>query len=277
MIHSPSRYRKLYAGTNVEQLLDNFYPTNTVEVSGESFHKTELQNIAMRLEMSADRFTQVEAYVVAEPRNEYDQNAVAVYIHETKIGYVNKDDAPVFSKGLRAVGGSAWVMAGLKKVTEIDQFRVRLMVQSPIALDPRALPFVDLSEEDACRVVPGDFGFEELHNSPWKRTQIATDDWDNTTSALTVLLTCANASDGGSIIEMHKNGAKVFTFPADDYFDVFDAVLEVNQLAWASIELQMPSDESEIYFRFCSSEGQPPIAAFAPKKPEVEVPWTWMN
>jgi hypothetical protein len=259
----------------VGKLLGDFYPANTIEVSGESFHKTDLQNIALRLEMSANRFTQVEAYVIAEPKNEFDPNAVGVYIHETKIGYVNKDDAPEFSKGLRALGGSAWVMAGLKKVTEIDQYRVRLMVQRPIALDPRAIPFVDLSEQAQGKILAGDKGFEELHNSHWNRKQIATDDWVNTTSAITVLLTCANAADGGSVVEMHVNGVTVFRFPAEKYFDVFDAVLEVNQIAWASIELLMPSDEEEISFRFCGVEGQPPIASFVPKKAELDDFWAW--
>jgi hypothetical protein len=141
----PPRNRKLYAGDKVSALVQDFYPQNTIEVNGESFYKVQLSNVARALEVRSDYFHQVEAFVKLEPENPYDKNAVAVYVHDEKVGYVNRNDAPVFQEALKDIHGQAWVMAAIKHVTEIDQYRVRLMVQVPVTLDPRAYPLIDLS------------------------------------------------------------------------------------------------------------------------------------
>jgi len=137
----PPRARKIYPGPNTTQKLEDYYPQNTVEVNGESFHKSELVSIYNFLDERPDQFFQVEAFVVHEPENQYDPNAVAVYIQEKRVGYVPKELAPIFVDFFKEEGASSfWVVAGMKFVSELGQFRVRIMAETPLKWDLPSLP-----------------------------------------------------------------------------------------------------------------------------------------
>jgi len=268
MIRPPSRYRKLYAGPNIEELLHDYYPENTIEVNGESFHKNELAQIAQSLEMKSDKFTQVEAFIVTEPDNEFDPNAVAVYIHEKKIGYVNRQEAPMVSAGLKSLGSAAWVMAGIKEVTEIGQYRVRLMAHKPITFDPRVFEFIDLSHQSGWIIDnPEDPKYKQFENLYWRQEQIATDDYLMFTGPLTVLLNAANSPTGGDAVAVNWRGETIKILEASEYPDIFDAVLEVNQFAWASISLMQTRENDDMHVFFSKEEGTPRISSFAPNPP----------
>lgn len=266
MIRPPSRYRKLYAGPNVGALLEDFYPADTIEVNGESFYKNALATIAMTLEMKPDKFTQVEAFVVTEPENEFDPNAVAVYIHEKKVGYVNKHEAPMVSAGLKALGSSAWVMAGIKHVTEIDQYRVRLMAHKPITFDPRVFEFLDLSDQNGWTLQDQDDAtYKKFETIYWRQEQVSQTDYLYFAGPLTVLLNTANSPKGGDAVAVNWRGETIKILEASEYPEIFDAVLEVNQFAWASINLMQPSETGDMHIFFTKEAGTPSINSFAPK------------
>ncbi|MFM2237985.1 MAG: hypothetical protein RL389_332 [Actinomycetota bacterium] len=266
MIRPPSRYRKLYAGPNIDALLQDFYPDDTIEVNGESFYKNELAAIARTLEMKPDKFTQVEAFVTREPENEFDPNAVAVYIHEKKVGYVNKLEAPMVSAGLKSLGSAAWVMAGIKEVTEIGQYRVRLMAHKPISFDPRVFEFLDLSDQSGWIIEDTeDATYKNFADLYWRQEQIATDDYLMFSGPFTVLLNTANSPTGGDAVAVNWRGQTIKLLEASEYPDIFDAVLEVNQFAWAAINLMQTRDDDDIHVFFSKEEGTPSISSYAPK------------
>jgi hypothetical protein len=267
MIRPPSRYRKLYAGPNIGALLHDFYPEDTIEVNGESFYKNELAAIARTLEMKLDQFTQVEAFVRVEPDNEFDSNAVAVYIHEQKVGYVNKQEAPAISKSLAVLGGSAWVMAGVKHVVGLGQYRVRLMAYKPLLLDPRAFPFIDISDLKPLTYKFVDEDFESLNRISWRTELIAPGIEMHFAGPRTVLLECIDDERGGSSVAMYGEGRLLATFRAGDYPEIFDAVLEMNQKAWASIALTAESPKVELKLFFVGTEGSPAISSITPENP----------
>ena len=267
MNRPPSRYRKLYAGPNIEQLLHDFFPEDTIEVSGESFYKSELSQIAQSLEMKTDKFTQVEAYVAVEPENEFDSNAVAVYIHDQKIGYVNKVEAPDVSKALIALGGSAWVMAGIKRVTAIGQYRVRLMVYKPLLLDPRVYPWVNLSYVEPITYKFVDEGFENLEKMPFRTEFLGPGKQMHFAGPRTVLLECVDDGQGGSSVAMFGEGRQLTVFSAKEYPEIFDAVLEMNQRVWSTIALTAESPKVEISLFFVSGQGYPEIKTITPENP----------
>ena len=270
MIRPPSRYRKLYAGPNIQELLHNYYPDDTIEVNGESFYKKELAAIARTLQMEPDRFVQVDAFVIVEPENEFDPNAVAVYIHEQRIGYVNKAEAADISKQLRKLGGSAWVMAGIKQVTGIDQYRVRLMVYKPLLLDPRAYPFVDLSGLEPFSFNLVDKEFEGLNRIQARTEQLSPTVTMHFAGPRTVLLECVNDEKGGSAVAMYGEGRLLCTFGANEYPEIFDAVLEMNQKVWASIALTAQEPKVEVTMFFVGQEGRPLINTITPENPWPE-------
>lgn len=64
----------------------------TVEVVGESHYQADLEAIAGgKWEDPCDM--EVTAYLIREPDNPYDRNAIAVYIQGHKVGYIGRGDA----------------------------------------------------------------------------------------------------------------------------------------------------------------------------------------
>lgn len=62
-------------------------------VHGESHYQPALHETA-RLATEQDGERVFQAILVAEPDNEYDSNAIAVYSEAGKLGYIPRDDAP---------------------------------------------------------------------------------------------------------------------------------------------------------------------------------------
>jgi hypothetical protein len=260
----PPRNRKLYAGDKVSALLQDFYPQNTIEVNGESFYKAHLSNLARALEVRSDYFHQVEAFVKLEPENPHDKNAVAVYVHDQRVGYVNRIDAPVFQEALKDIDGQAWVMAAIKHVTEIDQYRVRLMVQVPVVLDPRAYPLIDLSELEEVVLEKAGRGWGGIRRLNWRRENLERGNQIQFAGPATVLLTCVHKADGTSAVKMIGSGTTIREFSADEFPDLYDAVLEVNQAAWATVSFVDRGDGQSVSMFFVSGEGFPKIQSLWP-------------
>lgn len=276
----PARNRKLYAGPNADQLLDDYFPANTVEVSGESFHFHELHDIARHLQLKEDKFQQIEAYLRVEPENEFDPNAVAVFIHQTKVGYVNKQDAPEISHGLSQFGGAAWVMAAIKEVTTLPQYRVRLMISRPVQLDFRAFSLIDLTEimtpqlnEDTSTLslnveladILGNFKADELG-------------LDDPTLGLVMIHLESNSKGESEIVTEYANTV-ISRVLADDHPDLFDAILEVNQAAWTAVRWIFRGDNTPVAMHFVDTKWvlqrhfPEPISHSEPKPDNDEAPF----
>lgn len=167
----PSRLRRLYPGDNLSELLEDFYPRNSVEVNGESFHKQELTNVYHYLGAKPDVFVSVDAVLEREASNPFDANAVAVYVQEKKVGYIPKEFAKTFSDFLDSNRySSIWASAALKYVSSIAQFRVRLMVQMPLARDLNNLMYAPaglLPKKTLGRNWKGDRDFD-VSRIPWR-------------------------------------------------------------------------------------------------------------
>jgi hypothetical protein len=68
----------------------------TVEVLGESHYQEALEAIAGgKWEDPSDM--EVTAYLIREPDNAYDRNAIAVYIRGRIVGYIGRDDAAEYA------------------------------------------------------------------------------------------------------------------------------------------------------------------------------------
>lgn len=141
----PSRFRRLNPGSNLAELLDDYFPANSFEVNGESFHREQLEQIFHFIGGKPDVFKAVDAFLVREPDNEFDINAVAVYVHEKKVGYVPKAQAQEFSQFLGKHDGGIWVHAAIRFVSGLGQYRIRFYAQTPFKLDSAALPILDVS------------------------------------------------------------------------------------------------------------------------------------
>lgn len=261
----PSRFRKLYAGDRVGELLADFYPNNTIEVSGESFHKNHLSLIARTLEFTSDEFHQVEAYIRREPENEHDPNAVAVFVMDEKVGYVNRGEAPLFADVLRENGGAVWVLAAIKHVTEIDQYRVRLMVEkTDIQIDMRAFPFLDLSYLEPKKVKRDSPLAEKLTYLSWRTEYVTPEQTLRFAGPSTTYLVLVSTEEHPSLIRVICLGTVIAEFLPDDEPELFDAILEVNQCAWASLSFFDDGSSESFDMFFTKGEGFPKIASFHP-------------
>lgn len=69
---------------------------NAVEIVGESHYQAALEQVAGG---KTDRATEAQAiaYLVREPDNPFDRNAVAVYILGQKVGHLSRDDAEEYA------------------------------------------------------------------------------------------------------------------------------------------------------------------------------------
>lgn len=143
MVHVPDRNRRIFPGIRLDEVEDDYFPANTIEVNGESFHKSELLEIHRFMGNQADVFSAVDAFLLAEPSNPYDSNAVAVYVHEKKVGYIPKEISIFCSEFVQRDGGQGfWVQAAIKYISSLDQFRVRLLAEFPFVRDLNVIPFV---------------------------------------------------------------------------------------------------------------------------------------
>lgn len=264
-IDLPSRFRRLYPGDNLSELLEDFFPNNSVEVNGESFHKEELEQICRSIEAVPDEFKAVDAYLVREPNNEFDANAVAVYIHEKKVGYIPKTQAANFSEFLKNHEDRIWVVAAVRFVSALGQYRVRFFANSPFSLDENALPIIDVTGFTQINFddeMDGDLTFEALsvHHPiiPWRHEQIGKHEHVSFCGPLKVLLereapsfesSESNERRSQGVIHIIINGTNVGKiWPVDENFGLLDQRLsELGGLALSSMNA-FASDNGESYF-----------------------------
>ena len=263
----PSRFRRLYPGDNLSELLEDFYPRNSFEVNGESFHKEELEQICRSIEAVPDEFKPVDAFLVREPKNEYDVNAVAVYIHEKKVGYIPKTQAANFSEFLKHHEGRIWVAAAVRFVSAIGQYRVRFFAQSPFSLDESALPIIDVTGftqidfDDEMDDAPAFEGLSEHHPLIiWRYEQIGKHEHVSFCGPLKVLLergaplTESSESDeqqSQGVIHIFINGTKVGNiWQSDENYNLLNQRLsELGGLAISSMN-GFAGDTEKSYFWF---------------------------
>lgn|GEM_PF-3164887 len=187
----PSRFRRLYPGTNLSELLDDYFPANSFEVNGESFHREQLEQIFRFIGGTQEIFKAVDAFLVREPDNEFDANAVAVYVHEKKVGYIPKGQAQDFSQFLIQHEDGIWVQAAIRFVSGLGQYRLRFFAQTPFKLDTAALPILDVSGISQIEFDNGEP--EELHglnsdNLDWRTEQVSNDQSASYCGPITVQL-----------------------------------------------------------------------------------------
>jgi hypothetical protein len=263
----PSRFRRLYPGDNLHELLEDFYPRNSVEVNGESFHKEELEQVCRSLEAIPDEFKAVDAFLVREPNNDYDANAVAVYIHEKKVGYIPKTQAANFSEFLKHHEGGIWVVAAVRFVSAIGQYRVRLFAKSPFSLDESALPIIDVAgftQIDFDDEMDGALAFEGLSEHhpliPWRYEQIGKHEHVSFCGPIKVhlergaTLTANSESDdqqSQKVIHILINGTRVGKiWQSDENYNLLDQRLsELGGLALSSMN-GFADDTAKSYFWF---------------------------
>jgi len=176
----PSRFRRLNPGSNLSELLDDFFPANSFEVNGETFHREELEQICQFIGGKHDQFKAVDAFLKREPENPFDPNAVAVYVHEKKVGYVPKNQAFEFSKFLLDYENGIWVHAAIRFVSALGQYRIRFFAQTPFELDLSALPILDAKEIPQIEFEnsqPQDDHYLDEDKLQWRTEQVSSTDF----------------------------------------------------------------------------------------------------
>jgi hypothetical protein len=81
-------------------------PTADIEVAGESYHLEELAQIFSAAGRPLGGVIMCNAVLIAEPTNEYDPSAVAVYIDGLHVGYVPRELAPQMQRSASAYARS---------------------------------------------------------------------------------------------------------------------------------------------------------------------------
>jgi HIRAN domain len=118
---------------------------DTVDIVGESHYQAQLESVAGG---KGEESCELEkfAYLVREPDNPYDRNAVAVYIDGGIVGYLSRDDAKEYGRLIdqmwanfachavcraRITGG--WRRFGSDGATVVDEghFGVKLALAAP--------------------------------------------------------------------------------------------------------------------------------------------------
>jgi len=109
------------------------------EIVGESNYQDELEKIVgARTEEGCEHYCQ--ALLVPEPANRYDPNAVYVSIDGLKVGYLSREDAPLYRQQLAQQGVrgpalcDAMIVGGWKRRNSIGSFGVKLDLEWPIRL-----------------------------------------------------------------------------------------------------------------------------------------------
>lgn len=104
-----------------------------LDVVGESYYHAQLAGIRAALNAQPRDFeVRTIAALVAEPNNQYDRNAVGVYVHGVKVGHLDRYDAAEYQPPIRRAGGQIYVEAVMlggqpTPQGEIGPIGVRLM------------------------------------------------------------------------------------------------------------------------------------------------------
>jgi hypothetical protein len=78
-----------------------------IDIVGESFRQGNIRQVQQHY---VDSWFQI--YLVQEPENRYDKNAVAVFVGNARVGYVPKDEARVWSKLVKEAQGRGQLLLG---------------------------------------------------------------------------------------------------------------------------------------------------------------------
>lgn len=93
--------------TPCDILIDDFFEPTFVKVVGESFQQEVLEQIG-RLTKSKT----FEIWLMPEPRNRHDRNAVKVMAGRHQIGYLAKDQAKIWSKRVNQLWANGLFLHG---------------------------------------------------------------------------------------------------------------------------------------------------------------------
>jgi hypothetical protein len=108
------------------------------EISGESFKTDNLRKLFEKHKVSPGDYHTLEAILEADPSNEYDKNAVEVFVDNLSVGYIPKEKAKKVSALLlnETKNGKAGVWALIKFAEDgIGFSTVRLDMNWPPNLD----------------------------------------------------------------------------------------------------------------------------------------------
>lgn len=81
-----------------------------LDIVGESFRQ---ENIRAIQKITQDKFFDI--YLVAEPTNQYDENAVGVWAGGVQVGYIGKEQAKKLSKRARAALKQEQIITGMAR------------------------------------------------------------------------------------------------------------------------------------------------------------------
>lgn len=104
------------------------------EISGESFKTKNLQKLFKKYDVTPGNYHTLYAVLEADPTNEYDTNAVEVFIDDLSVGYIPKEEAKKVSTLLQneTNNGRAEVYALIKNAKDgIELSTVRLDMDWP--------------------------------------------------------------------------------------------------------------------------------------------------
>ena len=104
------------------------------EISGESFKTDNLRKLFEKYKVSPGDYHTLDAILEADPSNEYDKNAVEVFVDNLSVGYIPKEKAKKVSALLlnETKNGKAGVWALIKFAEDDIRFStVRLDMNWP--------------------------------------------------------------------------------------------------------------------------------------------------
>ena len=116
-------------------------------IENEEYRYTKKQIIEEGLEdeeISDYSFYPMDAYLIEEPENPYDSNAIAIYVHDSKIGYVDSGLTSIVKKILRSgnlISSTCEIVGGNYRVydSEDEEFFVKeLSLGARITLEYKA-------------------------------------------------------------------------------------------------------------------------------------------
>jgi len=102
----------------------NAFGDQWMAVVGESHHADELDRVTGGGVGTHER----TANLVREPSNPHDANAIAVVVDDLPVGYLSRENAERFAKGLDAVGGRATCGAVIRREDPLRSWNVVLQV-----------------------------------------------------------------------------------------------------------------------------------------------------
>ena len=101
-----------------------------IEVSGEQYYREGIEKVFRSLGLTQGGVTMQTAFLVPEPKNKYDRNAVRVMICGELVGYVPQEASALVAKACRSVGAgnSATVLSRVWARNDDNIWRSRVIL-----------------------------------------------------------------------------------------------------------------------------------------------------